>query len=154
MFRNVGVAILCTLLLTLPALAGPDQVSKYGKVLKSAQGGLTVEMATYKQKNKHGLNDVLVRITGQPADLAGIDGQIARLEAVPGGTGFDLKYKKAGKSYNRISSRTRWGSWEMLEMYIGNQTYKLYVDDKASASLDALSLEKVFTGKKPNKGKR
>ncbi|HWU42434.1 MAG TPA: hypothetical protein VN132_03315, partial [Bdellovibrio sp.] len=95
------------LLLGRLSLAGDIKVNPYGMTLKGDL--LTAEIATLEEKNAAGLNDVLIRFTGQDAAAAGIDGKVIRYETQHGGTGIDFKYKDDGAEKNRMSSRNPWG---------------------------------------------
>ncbi len=118
-------------------------VNPYGVAFKSAQGGLEIEMAVYNKKNKHGLRDVLLKITGQAAHEAGIDGKVIRYNAVPGGSGVDYQYQNKGKTLNRMIKRKRWG-WNDMEVFLVNQTFKVYPDVASSSEVRPIHLLTAF----------
>lgn len=94
-------------------------VNPYGQYL--AGDGLKLEIATYLEKNQHGLNDMLVRVTGAAAYEAGIDGKTLRYSAEPAGTGYNLK--REGR--NLLSVRSSYGRWQQVEVYLAGRTYQV-----------------------------
>lgn len=96
--------------------ASRPEMSAYGKVLSGV--GVTVEMASFKEKNDDGMSDVLLKISGNSAYDEGIDGQVLRYSAVPSGTGVNYQFKGGkGESFVRMASRG-----ESTEVYFGDQT--------------------------------
>lgn len=141
--KTALVSLLCLALPTI-ALAGDKvKVSPYGKVFRSHDGDLKVEMAVLDAKNDRGLNDVLLKFTGQPAHEEGIDGKTMLYKAVKGGTGVDFQYKKNNETLNRMASReSGWGNWTNFEAYFGTKTHTLYLDPKESKELKPEKLAK------------
>ncbi len=115
------------------------ELNPYG--LYFAGENLDIEMATFVEKNEHGLNDVLIKITGHAAFDAGIDQHVYRYTAVPAGTGVDFKYTQDGEEYTRMMTRQTWGSWSFFELYLGNKTFKVYKDEKKSKDVRPLHLQ-------------
>ncbi len=101
---------------------------------------IEVEMATFTEKNEHGLNDVLIKVTGHAAFDEGIDQQVFRYIAVPAGTGVDFKYEQDGHEYTRMLSRQAWGTWTFFELFLNNKTYKVYKDEVRSKDVRPLHL--------------
>jgi hypothetical protein len=136
--------LLVTSLFTVSAFAktklDAKALSKYGTAFRDEAGTTTVEIATLTKKNKDGLYDALVKITGPGAEKEGIDGKVEFLKAVHAGTGYNLQYEKDGEARNRLSSRTQWGSWENVEIYLDSKTIKLYVDQSATKEVRPLHL--------------
>jgi hypothetical protein len=94
-------------------------VNPYGQYL--AGDGLKIEIATYLEKNQHGLNDMLVKVTGAGAYEAGIDGKTLRYSAEPASTGYNLK--RDGR--NLLSVRSPYGRWQQIEVYLAGRTYQV-----------------------------
>jgi hypothetical protein len=94
-------------------------VNPYGQYL--AGDGLKIEIATFLDKNQHGLNDMLVKITGAAAYEAGIDGKTLRYTAEPAGTGYNLQ--RGGR--NLMSVRSPYGRWQQIEVYLAGRTYQV-----------------------------
>jgi hypothetical protein len=148
MKRLIGsLTLLCLSLLYISAASADDlKLSPYGKVFVGSQG-LVVEIATVDAKNKDGLHDALIRITGSAAHDAGIDGQVIMHEAIPAGTGFDY----VAKDIHRMSSRSSWGSWDFFEVHLGGKSYDVGYDDKKSKELKVADLQKAYSGKSDEK---
>src|ERR1700753_3500414 len=83
------LAFLCVSLCMTAARADEIKLSPYGKVFVGDQG-LVVEIATFDAKNKDGLYDALIRITGSASHDAGIDGVVILHTAIHAGTGVDF----------------------------------------------------------------
>lgn len=129
---------------------GTGNVSAYGKFLKSYPAGIEVEWASFKKKNEHGLYDVLLRIRGDAAERTGIDGMVLRYEAIHGGMGFDLRFKVDGEWHNRLSSRSRWSSWQDIELYLGTEKFELYVDEDESKKVEPFEMLEHFRAHRGN----
>lgn len=81
-----------------------SEFSPYGKVYESAD--VTAEMAIFRGQNDLGANDVLLKLTGQPALEAGVDGQVIRYRAKPySGGGVDYVYAEGAKEPVRMILR-------------------------------------------------
>lgn len=132
------VALISVLLGGSMVLAKDMSVSPYGKLFVGE--GITVQLATIEGEKENGLNDVLVRITGPEANKAGIDGKILLLTTERGGNGIDFKYTDSGEVRNRMSSRSAWGVWEILEVYFGTKTIKTFYKDKDTKSFKPKTL--------------
>lgn len=111
--------------LSMTSTADDSPVSKYGFKFVAAKGGLTLEMAVFKDKNDKGLHDVLLKFTGMPAEQDGIDGTVIKYKAIHAGTGQNFQYQEGEKWFNRMITRQSWGNWENFEAYFGNDTYQL-----------------------------
>lgn len=127
---------------TVHAADAKEGVNPYGKLLKGE--GVEIEMAIFDQKNQQGLNDVLMKVTGAAAHDEGIDGKVLRYTATHGGTGVDFKYKKDGAEFNRMSSRKAWGTWDQMEIYLGDKSISVSVDDKGSKKVKPAGLLAEF----------
>jgi len=113
----------------------PPIVNPYGKFLEG--DGVEVEMAQFATKNKAGLNDVLLKITGANAFNAGIDGKTLKYQAVHGGTGVDYQFE--GKT--RMISRPRYGdSWPVFQVFLDGKTITLNEDKGRSKEIRPLHL--------------
>lgn len=105
------------------AVSAEANVNPYGALLIG--DGIKVEMAKLSDKNEHGLNDVVVRLSGEAAYDAGYDGKYFLLKAVPAGTGFDLRLPNGD---NMMGNRQRggwFGSWTSLDIYLGTKSIAL-----------------------------
>lgn len=122
------------------------EINPYGQMLIG--DGVSVEIATFAEKNKDGLYDVLMKITGGPAFEAGIDGKVIKYTAEPAGTGYNLKFGDR----NRISVRSPWGAWTQVELYLNGKTHYLAKDSVQSSNVRPLHLLTEF--KESNKGKK
>ncbi|MDD3183336.1 MAG: hypothetical protein PHD48_11120 [Alphaproteobacteria bacterium] len=129
-------------LLFLPHLAMASTapvMNPYGKFLSG--NGLDVEMAQFAKKNKEGLYDVLLKMTGSEAFNAGIDGKTIKYEAVHGGTGID--YKLDGKT--RMIVRNPFGdSWSIIQVFFGDKEISLGEDSARSKEVMPLHLLTAF----------
>lgn len=121
LFTWLAAAALVVITAMSPAYAQTDKpiVNPYGQFL--AGDGLKLEIATYLEKNQHGMNDMLVKITGAAAYEAGIDGKTLRYSAEPAGTGYNLK--RDGR--NLMSVRSPYGRWQQIEVYLAGRTYQV-----------------------------
>ncbi|MDH5178980.1 MAG: hypothetical protein OEZ39_02725 [Gammaproteobacteria bacterium] len=133
--------VITTLALSLLSVAGAtadEALSKYGKVYENRQAQLTVELVPYQEKNKAGLQDVLIRISGPDAEADGIDGKIIRYRPVHAGTGVNFQYHdtKDNKWYNRMGSRAGWWGADFYEVWLGNKTIKVWLNGNASSLLN------------------
>lgn len=130
------VAALAVSLLSSSVFAeAPPVMNPYGKFLVGS--GVEVEMAEFAVKNKDGLNDVLLKITGANAFKAGIDGKTLKYQAVHGGTGVD--YKLGGIA--RLILRQPYGdSWSTIEVFLDGKNIGLYEDDNRSKEVNPLHL--------------
>ena len=144
MKRLIGsLTFFCLSLLYITVASGDDlKLSPYGKVFVGSQG-LVVEIATVDAKNKDGLHDALIRITGSAAHDAGIVGFVIMHVAIPAGTGFDY----VAKDIHRMSSRSAWGSWDFFEVHLGGKSYDVGYDDKKSKELKVADLLKAYSAK-------
>jgi hypothetical protein len=126
-----------------------DIMNPYGKVF--AGEGIKIECAYFKEKNKSGLYDVLIRVRGKAAVDEGIEGKVMHLVATPGGTGVDYTYKANGKTLNRMSQRKNW-NYESWEIYVSNESKKVFPDETLSSDFKPLHLltefEEQTNGKK------
>jgi len=114
---------------------GPPIVNPYGKFLEG--DGVEVEMAQFATKNKDGLNDVLLKITGANAFNAGIDGTTLKYQAVHGGTGIDYQFE--GKT--RMIVRQPYGdSWSVIQVFLDGKTITLNEDKVRSKEIRPLHL--------------
>ena len=131
-------AFLAVLLISVAGTAlaeDPTIVNPYGTFLEG--DGVEVEMAQFKVKNKEGLYDVLLKISGANAFNAGIDGKTFKYHAVHGGTGID--YQRNGK--NIMSVRQPYGnSWSTIEAYLDGKTISLTEDKRRSKEVLPLHL--------------
>jgi hypothetical protein len=109
-------------------------VNPYGQYL--AGDGLKIEIATYLEKNQHGLNDMLVKVTGAGAYEAGIDGKTLRYAAEPMGTGYVLK--RDGR--NLLAVRSPYGRWQQIEMYLAGRTYQVIAYENMADAVQPLHL--------------
>jgi len=108
-------------------------VNPYGLALSSLPAGLEVEIAYFKKKNKNNLYDVLMKITGEAAYNAGIDGKVMRYHVNHSGSGYAFSYKKDGAERNRMITRSdSWLNGKSYELYFGNKTFKLYPNKNSS----------------------
>ena len=113
----------------------PPIVNPYGKLLEG--DGVEVEMAQFATKNKDGLNDVLLKITGANAFNAGIDGKTLKYQAVHGGTGIDYQFE--GKT--RMIVRQPYGdSWSVIQVFLDGKTITLNEDKVQSKEVRPLHL--------------
>ena len=132
------------------ATASQDyEVSPYGEVFVG--DGVRVELARFKAKNEHDMNDVIVRVSGRLAYDAGMDGEVFRLKAIPAGTGFNLQ-RPDGR--NLIGSRARggWlGTWTDIKIYLNNQSIDLV---KTPEDLNALHLLGAYKTKQQENKKK
>lgn len=121
LFTWLAAAALAVITAMSPAYAQTEKpiVNPYGQFL--AGDGLKLEIATYLEKNQHGMNDMLVKITGAAAYEAGIDGKTLRYSAEPAGTGYNLK--RDGR--NLMSVRSPYGRWQQIEVYLAGRTYQV-----------------------------
>ena len=121
LFTWLAAAALAVITAMSPAYAQTDKpiVNPYGQYL--AGDGLKIEIAIYLEKNQHGMNDMLVKITGAAAYDAGIDGKTLRYSAEPAGTGYNLK--RDGR--NLMSVRSPYGRWQQIEVYLAGRTYQV-----------------------------
>jgi hypothetical protein len=110
------------------------EINPYGKVFLG--NDVEVEMVIFNEKNSDDLHDVLLKFTGTAAYEAGIDGKVISYEAAPGGNGVDFK---KGMS-TRMISRSLWGTWEMLEVFLNGKTYRVKFDKEKSKSVSSESL--------------
>ena len=110
-------------------------VNPYGTFLQGDD--VEVEMAQMVAKNKDGLNDVILKITGASAFDAGIDGKTIKYQATHGGTGID--YKANGKV--RMSVRNPYGnSWSMTQVFLNGKTISLHANQAQSKNVQPLHL--------------
>lgn len=110
-------------------------VNPYGKFLVG--DGVEVEMAQFATKNKDGLNDVLLKISGANAFNDGIDGKTFKYQAVHGGTGVD--YQHEGKT--RMIVRQPYGdSWYLIQVFLDGKTISLHEDKARSKEVRPLHL--------------
>ncbi len=106
-------------------------MNPYGKLFKG-EGQTKVEIGYFSEKNKDGLQDVLVKITGKAAHEEGIEGQVQKCTATKGpDNGINYEYVQDGKTFNRMCMRKGWGA-ETLELYVSNETINLQHDEKES----------------------
>lgn len=117
-------------------------VNPYGKYLEG--DGLKIEIATYLEKNKDGLNDMLVKVTGAAAYEAGIDGKTLRYTAVPAGTGYNLQRNDR----NLMSVRSSYGRWQQIEVYLAGRTYHVAANDSAAGMVMPLHLLTAYEQEK------
>jgi|TARA_B110000046_G_scaffold42953_1_gene47749 hypothetical protein len=116
----------CMLLNFSAATSAEDYpISKYGFMFTDHSQGITLEMAVFKEKNDDGLHDVLLKFTGMPAEQDGIDGKVIRYKTIHAGSGQNFQYEEGDKWFNRMITRQGWGSWEIFEVYFGNNSYNL-----------------------------
>jgi hypothetical protein len=119
-----------------------NKVSPYGKVYDG--NGVTVEMATFVDKNSAGQNDVLLRIQGAPAFEAGIDGKVIRYFTKPGyGGGTDFTYKENGQEPVRMILRTSHEGDHVRVFLKNDQAFDVKVNPKRSKALCPAALEKA-----------
>jgi len=132
--RAAAVWSLCISGAALAADRAPEMIP-YGTAYKG--NGVEIEMAEFAEKNKNGLNDVLLKIVGQAAFKEGIDGKVIRYTAVHGGTGID--YQVNGN--NRMIVRNPYGnSWALVEVYLDGKTIYVRADASASKQVRPLHL--------------
>lgn len=149
MFKRFVAALLLSLT-AFAAMAG-DILNPYGKFLYG--DSLEVEMATFNEKNEHGLNDVLIRVRGAAAYDAGIDGMTYRYKTIPAGTGFNIQ-KPDGSNLMIVRSRGGWfGSWNQAQMFLNGKTFDLWMNESAANDVNVLHLlgqynESLKEGKK------
>jgi len=113
-------------------------VNPYGQYFSG--DGIEIEMATFTEKNESGLHDVLLKITGAPAEQAGIDQQVIRYVASPAGTGFDLQFEKDGSWRTRMLSRNSWGVWTFFEVFLNGKTLRVQADETKAKEIRPLHL--------------
>ena len=120
--------------------ADDSVVNPYGKAFVGE--GVEIEMALFSKKNKAGLQDVLLKITGGPAHDEGIDGKVIKYTTEPAGTGVNFNFpgNAKEKGYTRMISRASWGDWSFFEVYIGDKTYSVYLDEAKSKDVRPLHL--------------
>lgn len=138
------LATFCVLVLPHAAMADTAAVvNPYGSFLQG--DGVEVEMAQFATKNKDGLNDILLKITGAKAFNAGIDGKTLKYQAVHGGTGVDYQYE--GKT--RMIVRQPYGdSWSVIQVFLDGKTIDLSEDKPKSKEVNPLHL---LTASQPSK---
>lgn len=117
-------------------------VNPYGKYLEG--DGLKIEIATYLEKNKDGLNDMLVKVIGAAAYEAGIDSKTLRYTAVPAGTGYNLQ--RNGR--NLLSVRSPYGRWQQIEVYLAGRTYHVVANDGLAENVRPLHLLTAYEQEK------
>lgn len=141
--RTTIVGILLAMATTASA---EDVLSKYGKVYESRENQLRVEFVPFKQKNAKGLQDVLIKISGPAAETRGIDGKIIKHRAVHAGTGVNFQYydEKNKKWYNRMGTRAGWWGSKFYEVWFGNETIKVWLNDNASSALNTKHFHTAF----------
>ena len=115
-----------------------DEMNPYGTVFTGQ--GATVEMGIFAAKNSSGLFDVLLKITGAAAYSAGIDGKVKRYTTVHSGMGQNFTYSKGGSEYNIMSSRSTWGGWTSMSLYLNGQTIAIAPDKELTATARPLHL--------------
>lgn len=118
-------------------------VSPYGKFFKG--DGLEVEMAVFNEKNRYGLQDVLLKFQGESAFAEDIDGKIIKYESTPAGSGVDFKYKKKKEIRTRMMTRNHFGDKSLVEVYLNGKTIKVILDEKRSKEIKTSDLWKQFS---------
>lgn len=125
-----------------PALSNSD----LDLIVKSgSKPAIEVEMALFTEKNGHGLNDVLLRITGAAAAAAGIDGKTLRYHTVPSGTGTDFRYFKGGEERARLTTRDTWSGWTTVQLHVDGKPYDLRAHPRGAADARPLHLLTAYT---------
>lgn len=116
------------------------KVNPYGQFYTDTDGQLSIELAWFEEKNEHGLYDALIKITGRAAYNEGIDQQTLLYTTYPAGTGFNFSYQKDGEDCTRMLTRSSWGSWKFLELFVNGETFKIYPDEKKAKDVRPLHL--------------
>ena len=117
-----------------------EAFSQYGKVFRSKEGSITVEMVSSKEKNTDDLNDAIIKVTGPEAEQENIDGKVIYYRAEPAGTGFNLMYQEGEKWSNRFGSRASWWNYTSFDFYMDNKNVCLYYDEELTKKLNAQHL--------------
>ncbi|WP_374348877.1 hypothetical protein [Chitinimonas sp.] len=140
MFKPTTMIIAAAMLIHTGAHADMNpQVNPYGKFYEG--DGVEIEMAQFASKNADGLYDVLLKISGQQAFNAGIDGKTYRYQAVPGGNGVD--YQRDGKT--RMILRQPYGDWWTLaEVFLDGKTISISEKKDKSKEVRPLHLLTAF----------
>src|SRR5258706_5189970 len=114
-------------------------MNPHGKFYKG-NNGIQAEIGYFSQKNKDGLQDILIKVTGKAAHDEGIDGQVLKCNAARGSNdGIDYQYEQDGNTYTRLSTRKSWGT-ESLELFVSEETAVLRYDEIASHEVQPLHL--------------
>ncbi|MBL4606548.1 MAG: hypothetical protein JKY01_01800 [Pseudomonadales bacterium] len=110
------------------------EINPYGISLTDSTSGLEVEIAYFNEKNADGLYDVLMRISGEAAFNAGVDGKVIRYTVKNSGLGYAFSFKKGDSERNRMTTRNNnWLFGKSYDLYFGNKTFNLYPNNNSSA---------------------
>ncbi len=124
-----------------------EEVNPYGQVFvgpatsdielalitaQHAAPALSAEVAEFNEKNSHGLNDVLIKLSGSAAYQAGIDGKVVRYFTVPAGRGQTFDYWSAGREKTRMTSESPWGQWTLAQLYLNGKCVNVRLDNARS----------------------
>jgi hypothetical protein len=130
-----AISILIGVTVAVVMASTKEEVNPYGRFFVGE--GVEVEMAEFTEKNKEGLRDVLLKVTGTNAFNAGIDGKTLRYQAVHGGTGID--YKRDGET--RMLTRNPYGNWySVMEVLVDGKTITVQEDVTHSKAVRPLNL--------------
>jgi hypothetical protein len=129
-----------TLICATPVFADtPPIVNPYGRFYEG--DGVEVEVAQFVAKNQHGLQDVLLKITGAHAFNDSIDGKTLKYQAIPGGNG--INYQAAGK--NRMMLRKgNDDALSVIHVFVDEKVISVSEDKARSKSVMPLHLLTEF----------
>ena len=126
----------------------PEPVNPYGLAFTSQPPGLQVELAQVTEKNRDGLYDVLLRISGRQAFSAGLDRQTMRYTAVRGAySSIRYQFEQDGKALTRLMMRPN-SAGSVWELYLDGQTYRLVADPALTNETRPLHLWTAFQEKR------
>ena len=116
------------------------KMNPYGQYFEDAYGFVAIEAAMLEEKNEHGLNDMIMIMSGFEAYEAGIDDQAILYRAIPSGKGFELVTTVGGKDFTRFVSKNRWGSWQDFVVNLSGKDINLSSNENMAKQIRPLHL--------------
>jgi len=127
----------CGLLMAFSAVSWADTgavLNPYGRALEG--DGVEMEFAQFAKKNKDGLYDALIKMTGANAFAGGIDGATLRYEALPANSG--INYRRNGQVVMTV--RTVGGGWSSQQVFLDGKTLAVHENKDRSKEVRPLHL--------------
>lgn len=118
-------------------------INPYGEILTGDE--LKVELVYMKEKNEYDLYDVLLKITGEPARQAGIEGKVIKYDAIPQGFpgDFDYRLKLGDTEQTRVQVRLV-GNRHYFTVVFGEKKYTVDFDQQLTRDADPRRLLKEY----------
>jgi len=120
------------------------KMNPYGQYFEDGYGFVAIEAAMLEEKNEHGLNDMIMIMSGFEAYEVGIDDKAILYRAIPSGKGFELVTTVGGKDFTRFVSKNRWGSWQDFVVNLSGKDINLSSNEKMAKQIRPLHLRTAF----------